>query len=409
MEYKYAENDNFEDFASGRVIYHMGGEPTFPVRLTLEIYERCLQYSGKKTDITLYDCCCGGAYMLTILGFLKNDTISRIYGSDIDMKSLKLAEDNLSLLTESGIRKRRAELEALYEKYNKLSHYDALQSIDRIEKLINKEIKVSAFHQNILDISDLPFIPDIVITDVPYGNMVNWTQNSNIDNISGINQIKGDTASICHIEEDTGDINQMMDALSGISGRDTIVCICSNKKQKIKTDIFQRLDKKLIGKRKFEVFMKKTYGTLACAKDYAGNKRLGDWVQLFLRGDGKNLPLADGLRDKGFICLGLYMIDIKALDVSTDTPEYLTDKASIDWFYQKTNEMIEQINRGWDMPPLIVHYHDGIYHPFDGRHRIVTLSKVGITKAAAVIVVNTEEDSISFVHETKKPGKIIVS
>lgn len=51
MEYKYAKNENFEDFASGRVIYHMGGEATFPVRLTLEIYERCIQYSNKKTDI----------------------------------------------------------------------------------------------------------------------------------------------------------------------------------------------------------------------------------------------------------------------------------------------------------------------------------------------------------------------
>ena len=35
IEYKYVQNDNFEDFASGRVIYHMGGEPTFPVRLAL--------------------------------------------------------------------------------------------------------------------------------------------------------------------------------------------------------------------------------------------------------------------------------------------------------------------------------------------------------------------------------------
>ena len=59
MEYKYTKNDNYEDFASGRVLYHVGGEPTFPVRLALEIYERCLLYSNKKTEISLYDCCCG--------------------------------------------------------------------------------------------------------------------------------------------------------------------------------------------------------------------------------------------------------------------------------------------------------------------------------------------------------------
>lgn len=110
MEYKYTQKNNFEDFASGRVIYHIGGEPTFPVRLILEIYERCLQYSKKKRNITLYDCCCGGAYMLTILGLLKSETISKIYGSDIDPKRIKLAEDNLGLLTKSGISKRRGEL-----------------------------------------------------------------------------------------------------------------------------------------------------------------------------------------------------------------------------------------------------------------------------------------------------------
>ena len=33
MKYKYCENDNFEDFASGRVIYGGTGVPNFPVRL----------------------------------------------------------------------------------------------------------------------------------------------------------------------------------------------------------------------------------------------------------------------------------------------------------------------------------------------------------------------------------------
>lgn len=42
MEYKYIKNQNYEDFSSGRVLYHVGGNPTFPIRLSLEIYERCL-------------------------------------------------------------------------------------------------------------------------------------------------------------------------------------------------------------------------------------------------------------------------------------------------------------------------------------------------------------------------------
>ncbi len=232
MEYKYTQNDNYEDFASGRVLYHMGGEPTFPVRLTLELYERCLQYSIKKTDITLYDCCCGGAYMLTILGLLKNSTIARLYGSDIDSKSIKLAEDNLGLLTESGLQRRKSELEALYNAYGKASHLDALQSVERIEKLLNSTITARVFLQNAFELCDLSFVPDIIITDVPYGNLVEW-------------------------DAGNGGINQMMDSIAKICSRETILCVCMDKKQKIQTEIFKRLEKQMIGKRKFEIYQLK--------------------------------------------------------------------------------------------------------------------------------------------------------
>lgn len=237
MEYKYTKNDNYEDFASGRVLYHVGGEPTFPVRLALEIYERCLLYSNKKTEISLYDCCCGGAYMLTILGLLKSDTLSSLYGSDINSESIKLAKDNLSLLTKNGISKRRDELKALYQKYKKASHMEALQSIDRIERLLTKEIKTCIFNQNVLEVHDLSFVPDIIITDVPYGNMVEW-------------------------DEGSGGINQMMSSLAAVCGRETILCVCTDKKQKIQTGIYQRLERQLIGKRKFEIYRKNVFGIM---------------------------------------------------------------------------------------------------------------------------------------------------
>lgn len=363
MEYKFAQNDNYEDFAAGRVIYHMGGEPAFPVRLTLELYERCLQYSLKKKDISLYDCCCGGAYMLTILGFLKNDTISRIYGSDIDLNSVKLASDNLGLLTEAGIKKRRTELEASYKSYAKESHMEALNSIDRIEKLLSQEIKTCVFNRNALEPCDVPFIPDIIITDVPYGNQVEWYEGS-------------------------GGINQMMGALSAVCGRETIICVCMDKKQKIQTDIYQRLEKQMVGKRKFEIYKKKIFGTLICAKEYVNQDRLGEWVQLFLSGDGNNIALANGLKENDFKYVSIISIEIDQLNIPEGIPEYLTDTNDKEWFNYKVQEMISNIENGWDMPPIIVHYHNGIYSPFDGSHRIEAIRRMGRTKVNAAIVVN---------------------
>ena len=99
MEYKYGKNDNNEDFSAGRVLYIIKGMTNFPVRLAQEIYGRCLQHSRKKNNICLYDCCCGGGYLLTVLGFLNQDTIVKIIGSDIKIEMLKIAEKNLTLLS----------------------------------------------------------------------------------------------------------------------------------------------------------------------------------------------------------------------------------------------------------------------------------------------------------------------
>ena len=69
MEYLYCKDDNFQDFASGRVLYGGKGIPNFPIRLLLEIYGRALERSNKKEDLVIYDPCCGGGYSLRILGY----------------------------------------------------------------------------------------------------------------------------------------------------------------------------------------------------------------------------------------------------------------------------------------------------------------------------------------------------
>lgn len=376
MEYKYTINENYEDFACGRVIYHMGGAPTFPVRLTLELYERCLHYLNKKENICLYDCCCGGAYMLTILGLLKNATIAEIYGSDLDEASMKLARDNIGLLTGAGLQRRRTEIETLYQEYGKESHLQALQSIERIEKLIHKELKTGIFKRNALEVGDLPFLPDIIMTDVPYGNMTFW-------------------------EEGDGGVNRLMEALSEVCGKDTVICVCMDKKQKIQTNTWQRLEKQQIGKRKYEIYRKKIFGTLTCAKEYEKQGKLEEWVQLFLRGDGKNITLAEGLTKNNFQYIGLAPIRLTELSVSSEIPEYITASEDIKWFNQEIEQMLAAIKTGWDMPPLIVHYLEGKYYPFDGRHRNVALHKLGREEAMAVIVVNSEEDAKAIQHKLK--------
>lgn len=235
MNYKYCNEDNYEDFACGRVIYHKAGMTNFPVRLTQEMYRRALSYSKKDKDIVVYDPCCGTAYILTILGLLNKDTISRLIGSDINEEVLVTAKKNLALLTNEGLEVRKKEIQKMYNEFGKLSHYEALESIDNIRNLIRENESEELYQVFLCDILskgalvDKAFKADIVITDVPYGDKVEWSEKNNTN------------------------INAMLDTLLPILTSDSIVVIASSKNQKIQHEKYKRLEKNYIGKRKFEI------------------------------------------------------------------------------------------------------------------------------------------------------------
>lgn len=228
MEFKYCKDENFEDFASGRVLYNAFGVPNFPVRLANEIFRRCLQYSNKKQGICLYDCCCGGGYSLTVLGLLNQQSVSEIYASDIDDKMIDIANRNLSLLSKSGIQNRINEIQSLYEQYHKESHKDAVESAMNLLNLMKKEIDVHIFQANALQKIPIVISPDIIITDVPYGNLVDW-------------------------KEGTDGIGCLLDILYEICSPETIIAICMDKNQKVNNYHFRRLERQNIGKRRYEI------------------------------------------------------------------------------------------------------------------------------------------------------------
>lgn len=233
MEYKYGKKDNYEDFSSGRVLYHTSGMTNFPVRLAQEIYGRCLEHSPKKKDICLYDCCCGGGYLLTVLGFLNQDTVKKIIGSDINIELLNTAKKNLSLLNEEGIDNRIREIEEMIEEYQKQSHIEAKNSAIALKNMIKTHIKFEVFQSDALKSIDLEIKPDIIITDVPYGQKVDW------------------------IGSEENFVDKLLDSLYEICHSDTIIGLCMNKKQKIKNEKFQRLEKQQIGKRRFEIMRRR--------------------------------------------------------------------------------------------------------------------------------------------------------
>lgn len=232
MSYIYeCENKNYEDFASGRVIYNQRGATAFPVRLASEVFLRSKEYLTEqkvKKPFTIYDPCCGIAYLLTILGFLHGNCIERIIGSDIDKGMIELAQRNLNLLTSQGIDDRISEIKDYINDYNKKSHKDALKSaikLKSIQETLNN-IGLNCFRADALKIHNFNSKVDLVITDLPYDNLTTWSKN------------------------DENNITIFLNNLLRFTKSTSIVAIITSKKQKIKHGKYNRIKHFTIGKRR---------------------------------------------------------------------------------------------------------------------------------------------------------------
>jgi 23S rRNA G2445 N2-methylase RlmL len=230
VEYKFCENDNFEDYSSGRVLYGNRGIPNFPVRLINEIFRRCIYYCENKSDLTVYDPCCGGGYSLTVLGLCNNEVIADILGSDIDKRMIEYAKKNTDLLSQAGLKKRIDEIEGMLQLYSKASHSEALESAKRIKDVIKHEINIDIFEADCTIPLNIDKKIDIIITDVPYGNLVDW---------------KGEHESGIYV---------MMKQLSKIANPSTVLAISMDKHEKVNNNEWKRCEKNIIGKRKFEIY-----------------------------------------------------------------------------------------------------------------------------------------------------------
>lgn len=235
MSYEFAtENISYEDFASGRVLYNQKGTTSFPARLISEIFQRCATYlndQGKSAPYVIYDPLCGGAYSMTILGFLHPNQIKKIIASDVEESVVVFADKNLSLLTPEGIVVRIQQIKLYLKEFGKASHEEALESAIKLQGIIQKQphkIDITCYQQDALKPypSDKLDKVDIVITDIPYGELVDWVTESGED-------------AVTHM------LQNLLPKLAITS----IVAISSRKKTTIHNDNYTRISKFYIGKR----------------------------------------------------------------------------------------------------------------------------------------------------------------
>jgi hypothetical protein len=245
MPYRFAhDRPDYTEFAAGPVLYSLPGRPAFPVRLTTEIFQRCqahLRRAGSAGPYTVYDPCCGSAYLLTTLAYLHWPAIQQLVASDVDAEVIPLAVRNLSLLTLTGVQTRIAQLAELSRQFGKPSHAQALASAERLRARLLAyrqlpPIQSQVFAANALCAAELhqhlaPGTVDIVLTDLPYGQRSIW-------------QAPHPDAKA------PGPEWQLLEALRGVMAPPSIVAITSSKQSKVAHGGYQRAGQFQIGKRR---------------------------------------------------------------------------------------------------------------------------------------------------------------
>lgn len=252
MPYQFAtEPEDYADFASGRVFYNAPGHPALPVRLVSELLQRCLairQQHGLTEPVTIYDPCCGSAYHLSVLAYLHWVEIDKILASDVDEAVLHTAVHNLNLLTTTGLQTRAAEIAEMQQKFGKSSHDEAAVSVQKLAKRLEGNLREHVIETAVFsaDATNAEAISqgiagqkiDIVLADVPYGQLSNWQ--SSDDLLAGEKSL----------------VEPMLAALLPVLSPETVVAIIANKAQKFVHENYRRVGRFQIGKRRVTLLQK---------------------------------------------------------------------------------------------------------------------------------------------------------
>jgi len=237
MKYKFeTDKKDFSHFASGRVLYNAANTTAFPVRLASEIIQRSfyiLEGKGFFGPYKIYDPCCGGGFLLATIGLLYYDKISEIIATDFNNEVLETARKNLSLLSREELNRRKKEIEGYIEAFGKESHMQALKSVEYFETLIGeRNIRIKCMQRDITDKKDFPITGvNIIITDIPYGNIVNW---------KGVNE-----APISSLFEN---------CYKALDKKASVLVIVADKKTKLEHNLFKRIEHFKLGKRQIGFF-----------------------------------------------------------------------------------------------------------------------------------------------------------
>ncbi len=116
------------------------------------------------------------------------------------------------------------------------------------------------------------------------------------------------------------------------------------------------------------------------------------WVDSFLRQEGKNVDLAEGLKKQKRYWIGPIEISLQRLERCCGPEDSMEFKEPIESWTKRVASLLEHIKRDGHIFPLIVSYKSGVFSICDGNHRYAAYKKLGLDKCLVVIWCDSEKE-----------------
>lgn len=121
------------------------------------------------------------------------------------------------------------------------------------------------------------------------------------------------------------------------------------------------------------------------AQEYAEQGNIEAWIHDYLRNEGNNIPLSDGLKLRKRYWLGPLEVKLTSLKRIVGPEPYNEYVESEENWNRRVEAIALRLQQGWDMPPLIIENQGGVLGVRDGNHRMGALEKSG-RKSCSVLI-----------------------
>ncbi|MGN1408990.1 MAG: ParB/RepB/Spo0J family partition protein [Eubacteriales bacterium] len=136
--------------------------------------------------------------------------------------------------------------------------------------------------------------------------------------------------------------------------------------------------------------------TLSSALEFGQSGRIEEWIHAYLLSDGHNKPFSDGLKLCDRFYIGPLKMPLSMFTRCCGPEEDMKWRVDPDLFEKHVSELMEIINSGVDIAPMIVNYVDGGFVLNDGNHRFEAYSRLGTKEAFVIVWITDKSDFDNF-------------